>query len=88
VAEATRYSTCRKTKRPGAWYNWQSHTSEELFRGTIDPASRTYIQSRCREHRTPLHMHISNAGLGNLNPGVNTVQVRLGLGRFFSGGKR
>jgi hypothetical protein len=33
------------------------------------------------------YMHISNAGLGNLNPGVNTVQVRLGLGRFFSPGK-
>jgi Lipid A 3-O-deacylase (PagL) len=30
------------------------------------------------------YMHISNAGLGNLNPGVNTVQVRLGVGRFFS----
>lgn len=29
------------------------------------------------------YMHISNAGLGNLNPGVNTVQVRLGIGRFF-----
>lgn len=33
------------------------------------------------------YMHISNAGLGNLNPGVNTVQVRLGLGRFFAPGK-
>ncbi|MFZ0805147.1 MAG: acyloxyacyl hydrolase [Candidatus Sulfotelmatobacter sp.] len=30
------------------------------------------------------YMHISNAGLGNLNPGINTVQVRLGVGRFFS----
>jgi hypothetical protein len=30
------------------------------------------------------YMHISNAGLGNLNPGVNTVQVRLGIGKFFS----
>jgi lipid A 3-O-deacylase len=30
------------------------------------------------------YMHISNAGLGNLNPGVNTLQVRLGLGRFFA----
>lgn len=30
------------------------------------------------------YMHISNAGLANLNPGVNTVQVRLGIGRFFS----
>jgi Lipid A 3-O-deacylase (PagL) len=29
------------------------------------------------------YMHISNAGLGNLNPGVNTVQVRLGIGKFF-----
>jgi lipid A 3-O-deacylase len=29
------------------------------------------------------YMHISNAGLANLNPGVNTVQVRLGIGRFF-----
>lgn len=29
------------------------------------------------------YMHVSNAGLANLNPGVNTVQVRLGIGRFF-----
>jgi len=34
------------------------------------------------------YMHISNAGLGNLNPGVNTVQVRLGIGKFFSRGSR
>jgi lipid A 3-O-deacylase len=31
------------------------------------------------------YMHISNAGLANLNPGINTVQVRLGIGKFFSG---
>jgi Lipid A 3-O-deacylase (PagL) len=30
------------------------------------------------------YMHISNAGLGNLNPGINTLQVRLGVGRFFA----
>ena len=30
------------------------------------------------------YMHISNAGLANLNPGVNTVQVRLGIGKFFT----
>jgi hypothetical protein len=30
------------------------------------------------------YMHVSNAGLANLNPGVNTVQVRLGIGRFFA----
>jgi len=30
------------------------------------------------------YMHISNAGLGSLNPGVNTLQVRVGIGKFFS----
>lgn len=29
------------------------------------------------------YIHISNAGLATPNPGVNTVQVRLGIGRFF-----
>lgn len=29
------------------------------------------------------YMHISNAGLASPNPGVNTVQVRLGIGKFF-----
>jgi len=33
------------------------------------------------------YMHISNAGLANLNPGINTVQVRLGIGKFFPSGK-
>ena len=28
------------------------------------------------------YMHLSNAGLENLNPGINTVQVRLGFGVF------
>ena len=28
------------------------------------------------------YMHISNAGLGDLNPGVNTFQIRLGIGKF------
>jgi lipid A 3-O-deacylase len=28
------------------------------------------------------YMHISNAGIGALNPGINTMQVRLGLGTF------
>jgi hypothetical protein len=28
-------------------------------------------------------MHISNAGLSTPNPGLNTVQVRLGIGKFF-----
>jgi hypothetical protein len=33
------------------------------------------------------YMHISNAGLGDRNSGINTVQVRLGIGKFFSNGK-
>jgi Lipid A 3-O-deacylase (PagL) len=28
------------------------------------------------------YLHISNAGLGTFNPGLNTVEVRLGVGRF------
>src|SRR5712671_8125906 len=30
------------------------------------------------------YMHISNAGLATPNPGVNTVQVRVGFGKFSS----
>jgi hypothetical protein len=33
------------------------------------------------------YLHISNAGLANPNPGLNTVQVRVGVGRFWSGKK-
>jgi lipid A 3-O-deacylase len=29
------------------------------------------------------YMHISNAGLERLNSGINTVQVRVGVGKFF-----
>jgi len=29
------------------------------------------------------YMHISNAGLATPNPGINTVQFRLGIGRFW-----
>jgi lipid A 3-O-deacylase len=28
------------------------------------------------------YMHISNAGLERLNPGINTVEVRIGVGKF------
>jgi lipid A 3-O-deacylase len=28
------------------------------------------------------YMHISNAGLERLNPGINTVEVRIGIGKF------
>ena len=30
------------------------------------------------------YMHISNAGLERRNPGINTLQIRLGVGEFFS----
>jgi len=33
------------------------------------------------------YMHVSNAGLATLNPGINTVQVRLGIGKFLGSGK-
>jgi hypothetical protein len=33
------------------------------------------------------YMHISNAGLGDRNSGINTVQVRMGIGKFYGGGK-
>jgi hypothetical protein len=29
------------------------------------------------------YLHISNAGLADPNPGINTVQIRLGIGKFF-----
>jgi lipid A 3-O-deacylase len=29
------------------------------------------------------YLHISNAGLATPNPGINTLQIRLGIGRFF-----
>jgi hypothetical protein len=28
------------------------------------------------------YMHISNAGISRPNPGINTIQVRLGFGKF------
>ena len=40
-----------------------------------------------RDHAWSLdvrYMHISNAGLTVPNPGLNTVQVRLGFGKFFN----
>jgi lipid A 3-O-deacylase len=33
------------------------------------------------------YLHISNAGLATPNPGLNTVQVRIGFGKFFRGKK-
>jgi hypothetical protein len=30
------------------------------------------------------YLHISSAGLASPNPGLNTLQVRVGVGRFWS----
>jgi lipid A 3-O-deacylase len=34
------------------------------------------------------YLHISNAGLARVNPGINTIQVRIGVGRFVSRRRR
>jgi hypothetical protein len=31
------------------------------------------------------YVHISNAGLGDINPGINTLQLRIGVGLFTHG---
>jgi len=31
------------------------------------------------------YLHISNAGLARINPGLNTLEFRLGVGKFFGG---
>jgi lipid A 3-O-deacylase len=41
-----------------------------------------FLRSTCNWSAEVRFMHISNAGISRPNPGVNTIQVRLGLGRF------
>jgi lipid A 3-O-deacylase len=41
-----------------------------------------FPRSKCNWSAELRFMHISNASLANLNPGINTFQVRLGFGRF------
>jgi hypothetical protein len=58
-----------------------TRTSQENF--TTGAAFGMYF---FRQHTWSVdvrYMHISNAGLTVPNPGVNTVQVRLGFGKFF-----
>lgn len=31
------------------------------------------------------YMHISNAGISRVNPGINTIQFRIGVGKFWRG---
>ena len=41
-----------------------------------------FLQSKYNWSVELRFMHISNAGLGDLNPGINTLQLRVGFGRF------
>ena len=41
-----------------------------------------FLRSRHNLSAEVRFMHISNAGLANLNPGINTIQLRLGFGWF------
>jgi hypothetical protein len=70
-------------------------TSNEVPRGTsktnftTSAALGTHIlEERYNWSLELRYMHISNAGLTSPNPGINTLQVRLGIGRFLPrGGK-
>jgi lipid A 3-O-deacylase PagL len=41
-----------------------------------------FLRSKYNISAEVRYMHISNAGLSTLNPGINTTQFRLGFGRF------
>ncbi|HET8922107.1 MAG TPA: acyloxyacyl hydrolase [Candidatus Acidoferrum sp.] len=41
-----------------------------------------FLRSRRNISAEVRYMHISNAGLATPNPGINTIQLRLGFGRF------
>jgi hypothetical protein len=41
-----------------------------------------FLRSRHNISAEVRYMHISNAGIANLNPGINTIQFRIGFGRF------
>lgn len=41
-----------------------------------------FLRSKYNWSAEVRYMHISNAGLSTPNPGINTIQVRLGFGRF------
>ena len=41
-----------------------------------------FLRSRFNWNAELRYMHISNAGLASPNPGINTLQIRIGFGRF------
>ena len=65
-------------------------SNHEVPRGTSDvnftPSAALgahFLRERCNWSLELRYLHISNAGLSTPNPGVNTVQLRLGIGKFF-----
>jgi lipid A 3-O-deacylase len=49
---------------------------------TSGAAGVHFLRSKYNWSAEVRFMHISNAGLATPNPGINTIQVRLGFGRF------
>src|SRR5882762_9853475 len=47
-----------------------------------------FLRDRCNWSVELRYMHISNAGISSLNPGINTIQVRFGLGKIYSRSRR
>lgn len=43
------------------------------------------LGAKCNWRLEVRYLHISNAGLTRINPGLNTVEFRLGVGKFFGG---
>jgi lipid A 3-O-deacylase len=63
-------------------HNVPTYTNAVNF--TPSAALGTHILSEKYNWSVELrYLHISNAGLASYNPGLNTVQVRLGVGRFW-----
>ncbi len=65
-------------------------TNKDVPQGTSDvnftPAAAFGVHLLGEKYAWTLearYMHISNAGLSNPNPGINTLQVRIGIGKFW-----
>jgi hypothetical protein len=58
-------------------------TSTDRINFTSGIALGTHFLNESRNWSVEVrYMHISNAGLSDPNPGINTVQLRLGIGKF------
>src|SRR5262249_19200329 len=49
---------------------------------TSGALGRQFLRSKYNWSAGGRFMHISNAGLSTPNPGINTIQFRIGFGRF------